>query len=176
MWHMFVLNIPLGAHIAFALAPDAMFNAFMIRSLAEPAVVNADVLESYRSAFHDRAATDYWVRLYRGMAGELLRQALPTRLGSLIRRSPTAMPRTSKQAFRTPTLIIWGARDTFNPLRIGQGIEAQLKSFGAPVEFVALDHARHFVAEDQSQEVARLVSAHIAANEAATRSRPSDSN
>jgi pimeloyl-ACP methyl ester carboxylesterase len=166
MWHMLVLNIPLGARIAFALAPDVMFDAFMKRSLASPAQVNAAVLESYRAAFHDRTATDFWIRLYRNMAGELLRQVLPAGLRSLVRRSPTAMPRTSTQAFRTPTLIIWGARDTFNPLRIGKGIEAHLKSFGAPVEFTALDHARHFVAEDRPQEVARLVSAHIEACDA----------
>jgi pimeloyl-ACP methyl ester carboxylesterase len=63
----------------------------------------------------------------------------------------------------TPTLVIWGARDTFNPLSTGKGIETHLKSFGAPVEFKALDHARHFVAEDRSQDVARLVSPHIEA-------------
>ena len=74
------------------------------------------------------------------------------------------MPRTSRQAFQTRTLLIWGASDTFNPLFIGKGIETHLKSFGAPVEFVALDHARHFVAEDRPQDVARLVSAHIAAS------------
>ena len=176
MWHMLVLNIPLGARVAFALAPDAMFDAFMKASLADPAEVNAAVLESYRAVFHDRSATDFWVRLYRSMAVELLRQALPARLGSLIRRSSTVMPCTSKQAFRTPTLIIWGARDTFNPLRIGKGIKAQLKSFGAPVEFIALDHARHFVAEDQPQEVARLVSAHIEACEAGYPLRPRDRN
>ena len=166
MWHMLVLNIPLGARIAFALAPDVMFDAFIKRSLAFPAQVNDAALESYREAFHDRAATDFWIRLYRGMAGELLRQMLPAGLRSLVRRSPIAMPRTSAQAFRTPTLIIWGARDTFNPLRIGKGIEAHLKSFGAPVEFIALDHARHFVAEDRPQDVARLVSAHIEACDA----------
>ena len=163
MWHMLVLNIPLGARIAFALAPDVMFDAFMKRSLASPAQVNAAVLESYRAAFHDRTATDFWIRLYRSMAGELLRQMLPAGLRSLVRRSPTAKPRTSTQAFRTPTLMIWGALDTFNPLRIGRGIETHLKSFGAAVEFTALDHARHFVAEDRPQEVARLVSAHIEA-------------
>lgn len=166
MWHMLVLNIPLGARIAFALAPDVMFDAFMKRSLASPAQANAAVLESYRAAFHDRTATDFWIRLYRSMAGELLRQVLPAGLRSLVRRSPIAMPRTSTQAFRTPTLIIWGARDTFNPLRIGKDIEAHLKSFGAPVEFIALDHARHFVAEDRPQEVARLVGAHIEACDA----------
>lgn len=166
MWHMLVLNIPIGARIAFALAPDVMFDAFMKRSLASPEQANAAVLESYRAAFHDRTATDFWIRLYRGMAGELLRQVLPAGLRSLVRRSPTAMPRTSPQAFKTPTLIIWGARDTFNPLRIGKGIEAHLKSFGAAVEFTALDHARHFVAEDRPQEVARLVSAHIEACDA----------
>ena len=166
MWHMLVLNIPIGARIAFAIAPDAIYDAFMTRSLACPARVNAAVLESYRAAFHDRTATDFWIRLYRSMAGELLRQVLPAGLRSLVRRSPTAMPRTSTQAFRTPTLIIWGACDTFNPLRIGKGIEAHLKSFGAAVEFTALDHARHFVAEDRPQEVARLVSAHIEACDA----------
>ena len=163
MWHMLLLNVPIGARLAFALAPDVMFDAFVIRSLTNPAQVNAAVLESYRAAFHDRSATDFWIRLYRSMAGELLRQALPASLGSLIRRSPIAMPRTSKQAFRTPTLMIWGARDTFNPLRIGQGIESHLKSFGAPLVFKALDHARHFVPEDRPQDVARLVSAHIEA-------------
>ena len=173
MWHMLLLNIPLGAHIAFALAPDAMFDAFMKQSLADPSEVNAAVLASYRATFHDPTAADFWVRLYRSMAGELLRQALPAHLGSLIKRSPIAMPRTSKQAFRTPTLIIWGARDTFNPLRIGKGIEAQLKSFGAPVEFAVIDHARHFVAEDRPQEVARLVSAHIEACGGADGARPS---
>jgi pimeloyl-ACP methyl ester carboxylesterase len=161
MWHMLVLNIPIGARIAFALAPDAMFDAFIKRSLAYPAQVNAAVMESYRAAFHDRTATDFWIRLYRSMARELLRQGLPADLGSLIPRSPIAMPRTPKQAFRTPTLVIWGALDTFNPLRIGKGIEAHLKSFGAPVEFIALDRARHFVAEDRPEDVARLVSAHI---------------
>ena len=163
MWHLLLLNIPIGARIAFALAPDAMFNAFMKRSLADPAQVSAAVQESYRATFHDRAATDFWIRLYRSMAAELLRQVLPAGLRSRIGRSPIVMPRTSRQAFRTPTLIVWGARDTFNPLRIGKGIEARLKSFGAPVEFIALDHARHFVAEDQPQEVARLVGAHIEA-------------
>ncbi len=163
MWHMLLLNVPVGARLAFAMAPDAMFKAFVKRSLASPAEIKAGVLESYRTAFHDRATTNFWIRLYHSMAGELLRQALPARLGSLIKRSPIAMPRTSRQAFRTPTLIIWGARDTFNPLRIGKGIEAHLRSFGAPVEFVALDQAKHFVAEDQPREVARLVNAHIEA-------------
>jgi pimeloyl-ACP methyl ester carboxylesterase len=163
MWHMLVLNIPIGAPIAFALAPDAIFDAFITRSLASPRQVSPAAMESYRSAFHDRAATGFWIRLYRSMAGELLRQALPTGLGSLIPRSPIAMPRTSKQAFQTPTLIVWGARDTFNPLSIGKGIETHLRSFGAPVEFAALDDARHFVAEDRPQDVARLVSAHLEA-------------
>lgn len=165
MWHMLLLNVPVVARLAFKFAPGAMFNAFVKRSLAVPANMDVAVLESYRAAFHDRAATDFWIRLYHNMAGELLRQTLPARLGSLIKRSPTVMPRTSKQAFRTPTLIIWGARDTFNPLRIGKGLEAHLKSFGAPVQFMALDQAKHFVAEDQPLEVARLVSAHINACE-----------
>ena len=163
MWHMLFLNIPVVATLAFAVAPDAMFNAFVKRSLVDPSKMNAAVLESYRAAFHDRAVTDFWIRLYHSMAGELLRQALPVGLGSLIKRSPTMMPRTSRQAFQTPTLIIWGAQDTFNPLHIGKGIEAHLKSFGAPVEFVALDRAKHFVAEDRPREVARLVSGHLEA-------------
>jgi len=161
MWHMFFLNIPIGARIAFTLAPDAIFDAFIRRSLANPAQVPSAVMESYRAAFHDRATTSFWIRLYRSMACELLRPVLPPRLRSLITRSRIAMPRTSKQAFRTPTLVIWGARDTFNPLHIGKGIEMHLKSFGAPVEFKALDGARHFVAEDRPQDVARLISAHI---------------
>jgi pimeloyl-ACP methyl ester carboxylesterase len=163
MWHLFLLNIPIGARVAFALAPDAMFDAFIKRSLAYPLQVKPAVMESYRAAFHDRAATDFWIRLYRSMAGELLRPALPAGLRSLIPRSPIAMPRTSRQAFRVPTLIIWGARDTFNPLRIGKGIETHLKAFGAPVEFSALEEARHFVAEDRPQDVARLVSVHVEA-------------
>jgi pimeloyl-ACP methyl ester carboxylesterase len=162
MWHMIILNIPIGARVAFAIAPDAVFNAFMTRSLARPAEVNPDVMQSYRAAFHDRVTSGFWIRLYRSMAAEILRQALPPRLGSLIGRSPIAMPRTSKRAFRTPTLLIWGARDTFNPLRIGKGIESHLKSFGAPVEFTMLD-ARHFVPEDRPSEVAQLISAHIEA-------------
>lgn len=165
MWHMLLLNVPVVARLAFEFAPDAMFNAFVKRSLAVPANMNVAVLESYRAAFHDRAVTDFWIRLYHSTAGALIRQALPARVGTLIKRSPTVMPRTSKQAFLTPTLIIWGARDTFNPLRIGKGLEAHLKSFGTPVQFVALDQAKHFVAEDQPLEVARLVSAHINACE-----------
>jgi pimeloyl-ACP methyl ester carboxylesterase len=163
MWHMFFLNIPIGARIAFALAPDAIFDAFITRSLADPRQVNPAVMESYRAAFHDRAATDFWIRLYGSMAGELLRPVLPAGLRSLIRRSPITMPRTSKQAFQTPTLLIWGAGDTFNPLRIGKGIETHLRSFGAPVEFTALD-AKHFVAEDQPVQVARLISGHVEAS------------
>ena len=164
MWHMILLNIPIGAKLAFALAPDGMFNLFVRRSLAAPYEVNAGAMESYRAAFHDRATTDYWIRLYHSMARELLRPLLPARLRSLLGRSPSAMPRTSKQAFQTPTLLIWGARDTFNPLHIGKGIEAHLKSFDAPVQFESLDYARHFVPEDGPQDVARLVSAHIAAS------------
>jgi pimeloyl-ACP methyl ester carboxylesterase len=164
MWHMLFLNIPIGARIAFALAPDAIFDAFIKHSLANPGKVNHAAMESYRAAFHDRAATGFWIRLYRSMARELLRPVLPARLSSLIGRSSIGMPRTSTQAFRTRTLVIWGAQDTFNPLRIGKGIETHLKSFGAPVEFKALDHARHFVAEDRPQDVARLVSAHIEAS------------
>ena len=164
MWHMLFLNIPVGASVAFALAPDAIFGAFIRRSLAEPREVDAAVMDTYRASFHDRAATNFWIRLYRSMATELLRQSLPAALHTLIPRSPISMPRTSKQAFQTRTLLIWGADDTFNPLCIGKGIETHLKSFGAPVEFVALDHARHFVAEDRPQDVARLVSAHVAAS------------
>jgi len=163
MWHMFFLNIPIGARIAFALAPDAIFDAFITRSLVDPRQVNPAVMESYRAAFHDRAATDFWIRLYGSMAGELLRPVLPAGLRSLIRRSPITMPRTSKQAFQTPTLLIWGARDTFNPLRIGKGIETHLRSFGAPVDFTALD-AKHFVAEDQPVQVARLIRGHVEAS------------
>jgi pimeloyl-ACP methyl ester carboxylesterase len=161
MWHMLFLNIPIGARIAFALAPDAIFDAFITRSLTNPAQVNSAVMGSYRAAFHDRAATDFWIRLYRSMARELLRPVLPARFRPLIGRSPIAMPHTSKQAFRAPTLLIWGAEDTFNPLRIGKAIETHLRSFGTPVAFKALDGARHFVAEDRPQDVARLVSAHV---------------
>lgn len=166
MWHMLLLNVPIGARLAFALAPDLMFNAFIERSLADPARANGAVMESYRAAFHDRATTKFWIRLYHSMAGELIRQALPARLRPLVPRSPIAMPRTSKQAFQTPTLVIWGARDTFNPLPVGKGIEAHLQSFGAPVEFIALEQARHFVAEDRPADVARLVKAHIEASTA----------
>jgi pimeloyl-ACP methyl ester carboxylesterase len=166
MWHMLFLNIPIGARLALAAAPDAVFDAFIRRSLVDPAEVSAAVMEGYRATFHDRAATDFWIRLYRSMAGGLLRQALPAGLHPLIGRSPITMPRTSRQAFQTPTLLIWGERDTFNPLRIGKGIETHLKSFGAPVEFRALDHAKHFVAEDRPQDVARLVSSHIEASAA----------
>jgi pimeloyl-ACP methyl ester carboxylesterase len=167
MWHMLLLNIPVVAPIAFALAPDAMFHAFIERSLAAPRTQQGARMESYRASFHDRDTIRFWIRLYRSMAGELLRQTLPPPMRLLIRRSKVKLPRTSSHAFRTPTLIVWGALDTFNPMRIGYGIERHLKSFGAPVELVALEQARHFVAEDQPQEVARLVSAHIATRAAA---------
>ena len=112
-------------------------------------------------AFQDPATTAYWIRLYRNMAKGLLWQALPRFLRSTLNNSAMSLPQTSKQAFRTPTLLIWGALDTFNSIPVGRVIEQRLKGYGAPVRFEVIADARHFVPEDQPVSVVRLIADHV---------------
>lgn len=161
MWHMLLFNAPFIARMSFKLAPNRMFTAFMVRSLMDDAKVDASTMDSYRAAFHDASAITYWKRLYRNMAKGIVRQALPRYMRSRFRSTFIKQPRTSEQAFLTPTLLIWGALDTFNRLAIGRDIETRLLDYGAQVTFKIVEQARHFVPEDQPEQVGQLISSHI---------------
>lgn len=165
MWHMLLLNVPVVAPLCFRLAPLRMFDAFVTQSLMVHTRVDASVMDSYRAAFQDLATTTYWIRLYRNMAKGLLRQTLPPSLQSRFNSSAVVLPRTSVAAFQTPTLLIWGKLDTFNPLPVGRVIEERLRGYGAPVRFEVIADAKHFVAEDQPGRVGRLIGNHISVSE-----------
>ncbi len=161
MWHMLLLNLPVIAPLCFRLAPGWMFNSFITHSFMDHTSVDVSALDSYRMAFQDPATTAYWVRLYRNMAKGLLRQALPRFLKSTLDSSTVALPRTSEEAFRTPTLLIWGALDTFNPVPVGRVIEKRLRDYGTAVRFEVIADSKHFVPEDQPGPVGRLIADHV---------------
>jgi len=161
MWHMLLLNLPIIAPLCFRLAPGRMFDTFITQSHMEHTRVDASVMDSYQKAFKDRATTAYWIRLYRNMVKGLLRQAVPRFLKSALKTSAVALPRTSEDAFRTPTLLIWGAQDAFNPVPVGRVIEKRLRGYGTAVRFELIADSKHFVPEDQPGPVGRLIAEHV---------------
>lgn len=161
MWHLLLLNLPVIAPLCFRLAPGRMFDSFITQSLMDYRSVDVAVMDSYRTAFRDPAITTYWIRLYRNMAKKLLRQILPGFLKWTLDQSEATLPRTSAKAFRTPTLLLWGALDTFNPIPVGRVIEKRLRSYGASVRFQVIADAKHFVPEDQPGPVGHFIAEHI---------------
>jgi pimeloyl-ACP methyl ester carboxylesterase len=53
-----------------------------------------------------------------------------------------------------PTLIVWGAEDVFQPIRYGVRLAAAMPR----ARFEKIEHAGHFLPEDEPAIVARLIS------------------
>jgi pimeloyl-ACP methyl ester carboxylesterase len=161
MWHMLLLNVPIVAPLCFRWAPERMFKAFIINSLVDPSHADPSVLDSYRAAFEDKPTAHYWIRLYKNMAKGLIRQALPGAFKSKITTSAIKLPRSPDNAFQTPTTLVWGELDTFNPVPVGKAIEDGLKRYGAAVRFELVANAKHFVQEDQPEQVGEHIADHL---------------
>jgi pimeloyl-ACP methyl ester carboxylesterase len=107
-----------------------------------------------RGMVHQERITSEFIEAYerpfRGVAGRLayLRAARGLRTEELSTRM------TEIHELTIPVLIIWGAEDAFQPLRYGLQLANSLPRAG----FVKIDHAGHFLPEDEPTLVARLIS------------------
>ena len=59
-----------------------------------------------------------------------------------------------------PTLIVWGVEDVFQPTRYG----AQLAAVMPRARFEKIDHAGHFLPEDEPLIVARSIADFVKSN------------
>ena len=88
-------------------------------------------------------------RPFRGVDGRLayLRTARALRTEDLVTRM------NEVEKLDIPTLIVWGAKDVFQPIRYG----AQLAAAMPRARFEKVDHAGHFLPEDKPRTVARFI-------------------
>jgi 2-hydroxymuconate-semialdehyde hydrolase len=88
-------------------------------------------------------------RPFRGVDGRLayLRTARALRTEDLAARM------NEVEELDIPTLIMWGAEDVFQPIRYG----AQLAATMPRARFEKVEHAGHFLPEDEPRIVARLI-------------------
>ena len=94
---------------------------------------------------------DLYEKPFSGIHGRLayLRVARALRTEELATRMPEV------EALRTPTLVVWGAEDVFQPIAYGERLAAAL-THG---RFERVAAAGHFLPEDQPERLADLVSA-----------------
>jgi pimeloyl-ACP methyl ester carboxylesterase len=95
-------------------------------------------------------------RPFRGVDGRLayLRTARALRTEDLAARM------NEVEKLNIPTLIMWGAEDVFQPIRYG----AQLAAAMPRARFEKVDHAGHFLPEDEPRIVARLIADFVKSN------------
>jgi len=95
-------------------------------------------------------------RPFRGVDGRLayLRAARALRTEDLAARM------NEVEKLDIPTLIMWGAEDVFQPIRYG----AQLAAAMPRARFEKIDHAGHFLPEDEPLIVARSIAAFVKAS------------
>jgi pimeloyl-ACP methyl ester carboxylesterase len=106
------------------------------RGLVHAERVTPDLVAAYERPFH-------------GVEGRLayLRAARALRTNELTSRMAEV------EKLRTPALIIWGAKDVFQPLAYGQRLAAAM--LHARMEVI--DDAGHFLPEDQPERLAELI-------------------
>src|SRR6516225_5965303 len=107
-----------------------------MRGMVHQEQITSELIEAYE-------------RPFRGIEGRLayLRAARALRTEQLSTRM------TEIQKLAIPTLIIWGADDAFQPMRYG----LQLANSMPRARFVKIDHAGHFLPEDEPTLVAGLI-------------------
>jgi len=147
--------------LAFRYSPDLVYHAFLDVTFRDRNRVSRAVREEYRKMFHEKKTVDYWIRLYRTMAKGLIRQQSPRPLKRFWNTTRLKMPSPSKDAFKVPLSLIWGADDTFNPMWIAEDLERRLREAGSDVTLHKVADSGHFVPEEQPNEVANLIIAHL---------------
>ena len=160
MWHLIFLNLPFIAPIVFRFFPEAFFNLVVVGSFKNSEALEKDVRQSYLNNFRDKESVRYWIRLYRGMARSLIGQYCPRWLKPMLVRTKVQLPQRTDRAFQVPTALIWGKKDTFNPLWVGQDIYEKLKRRGVSINFHEIEDSGHFVQEEQPELVAKELLSH----------------
>jgi pimeloyl-ACP methyl ester carboxylesterase len=161
MWHLFFLNAPIVTPLLFELAPDRIFQAFLVATFRHPPDIHSEKSRAYRRMFHQKDTVRFWIRMYRKMAKSLVRQAAPAALKPRLETTRLSPRRPSANAFRTRTTLIWGKDDTFNPAWIAEDMLARLRKYDDRAALEMVDDAGHFVAEEQPKRVAELLAAHL---------------
>ncbi len=113
------------------------FRKGFLRGMAHQERVTPELIESYE-------------RPFQGVEGRLayLRAARSLRTEELSNRM------TEIEKLTIPTLVLWGAEDAFQPIKFG----VRLANAMPNARFVRIDHAGHFLPEDEPAVVARLIS------------------
>lgn len=155
MWHLLLFNLLFIPEALFRFLPERFYEFAMKRAYRDHQALPKEADRSYRSMFKDRTTTTYWLKLYRTLGKILLTLKLP----SLLRPSLTPLPAENPKAWRVPTVLIWGAEDSFNPLWVGREIEERLRK-KTKVDFHAIAKAKHFVQVEKPEEVARILESH----------------
>jgi pimeloyl-ACP methyl ester carboxylesterase len=81
------------------------------------------------------------------------------RAARALRTEELAARMSEVEALKTPTLVVWGAQDIFQPIAYGERLAAALTSG----RFMQIAGAGHFLPEDEPERLAELVFAFSAA-------------
>jgi len=95
-----------------------------------------DAIDQYWKAFGDDARKQSQLDLYRS--------------GEFAKLEPY---RGKLAALGVPTRLVWGAKDEFAPVSGGQRFQKEIPG----AELVVLDHAGHFLQEDEPERVAQEI-------------------
>jgi 2-hydroxymuconate-semialdehyde hydrolase len=95
-------------------------------------------------------------RPFRGVGGRLAY----LRMARALRTEDLADRMNQVEKLDVPTLIMWGAEDVFQPIRCG----AQLAAAMPRARFEKVEHAGHFLPEDEPLIVARLIADFVKSN------------
>ena len=101
---------------------------------------------------HDRITSEViqaYERPFRGVDGRLAY----LRAARALRTEELAVRMDEVEKLNTPTLIIWGAEDVFQPVRHGARLAAAMPR----ARFEQVEHAGHFLPEDEPHIVARMI-------------------
>jgi pimeloyl-ACP methyl ester carboxylesterase len=129
-------------------APDFDLSKGLTKGFARGMVhtdrVTPELIAAYERPFHGAEGRLAYLRAARALRTEELSSRM-----------------TEVENLPTPTLIVWGAEDAFQPLAYGERLTAAMPHARLEV----IDDAGHFLPEDQPQRLAELIAGFTALDE-----------
>ncbi len=118
------------------------------RGMVHSERVTPDLIAAYESPFHGADGRLAYLRAARALRTEEL-----------------ASQMTAVERLQTPTLIIWGADDQFQPLRYGERLAKAMPN----ARFEVVERAGHFLPEDAPETLAYLIANFVRAEDEVSR-------
>ena len=146
-FHIPLFNLPVLPQLAFRAAAAPLVRAALAIGVDRRSAYGEPDIAAYVEAVS--AQPRAWLGYYRQLSRASVRDLL-------VRRARRALPLLSDpppvHRLRTPTVVVWGARDRVTPLVLGERVSRDLHA-----TLVVADRAGHLVPEESPHDVVRAV-------------------